>query len=105
MADMTQRSVLVVLFDGVQSLDVTGPMEVFAGASHFPDTTYELRTASLDGALVRTSVGLTLVPDGSLADAEPPHTVLVPGGQGTRHPDPALPSPNGPSPTYPPRMW
>ncbi|MGW1553668.1 GlxA family transcriptional regulator [Streptomyces sp. NPDC002346] len=87
---MTQRSVLVVLFDGVQSLDVTGPMEVFAGASRFPDVTYGLRTASLDGAPVRTSVGLTLVPDGSLADAEPPHTLLVPGGQGTRHPDPAL---------------
>ncbi|GAA3482497.1 GlxA family transcriptional regulator [Streptomyces yanii] len=87
---MTQRSVLVVLFDGVQSLDVTGPMEVFAGASRFPDVTYGLRTASLDGAPVRTSVGLTLVPDSSLADAEPPHTLLVPGGQGTRHPDPAL---------------
>ncbi|MET4646081.1 transcriptional regulator GlxA family with amidase domain [Streptomyces atratus] len=87
---MTQRSVLVVLFDGVQSLDVTGPMEVFAGAARFPDVTYDLRTASLDGAPVRTSVGLTLVPDGSLADAEPPHTLLVPGGQGTRAPDPAL---------------
>lgn len=87
---MTQRSVLVVLFDGVQSLDVTGPMEVFAGAARFPDVTYDLRTASLDGAPVRTSVGLTLVPDGSLADAEPPHTLLVPGGQGTRTPDPAL---------------
>ncbi|WP_327243089.1 GlxA family transcriptional regulator [Streptomyces sp. NBC_01320] len=87
---MTQRSVLVVLFGGVQSLDVTGPMEVFAGAARFPDVTYDLRTASLDGAPVRTSVGLTLVPDGSLGDAEPPHTLLVPGGQGTRHPDPAL---------------
>ena len=29
---MTDRSVLVVLFDGVQSLDVTGPVEVFTGA-------------------------------------------------------------------------
>ncbi|MFE7356220.1 GlxA family transcriptional regulator [Streptomyces sp. NPDC057543] len=87
---MTQRSVLVVLFDGVQSLDVTGPVEVFAGASHFPGATYELRTASLDGAPVRTSSGLTLVPDGSLADAAPPHTLVVPGGQGTRAPDPAL---------------
>ncbi|MFC9620740.1 GlxA family transcriptional regulator [Streptomyces sp. NPDC056930] len=87
---MTQRSVLVVLFDGVQSLDVTGPVEVFAGASHFPGAGYELRTASLDGAPVRTSSGLTLVPDGGLADAEPPHTLLVPGGEGTRTPDPAL---------------
>ncbi|MYQ76112.1 MULTISPECIES: GlxA family transcriptional regulator [unclassified Streptomyces] len=87
---MKQRSVLVVLFDGVQSLDVTGPMEVFAGASRFPDVSYELRTASLDGAPVRTSCGLTLVPDGSLADAPVPHTLLVPGGRGTRDPDPAL---------------
>ncbi|OKJ04443.1 AraC family transcriptional regulator [Streptomyces sp. CB01249] len=87
---MKQRSVLVVLFDGIQSLDVTGPMEVFAGASRFPDVSYELRTASLDGAPVRTSCGLTLVPDGGLADAPVPHTLLVPGGRGTRDPDPAL---------------
>ncbi|MFE7577419.1 GlxA family transcriptional regulator [Streptomyces sp. NPDC057521] len=87
---MKQRSVLVVLFDGIQSLDVTGPMEVFAGASRFPDVSYELRTASTTGAPVRTSCGLTLVPDGSLADAPTPHTLLVPGGRGTRDPDPAL---------------
>lgn len=87
---MKQRSVLVVLFEGVQSLDVTGPMEVFAGASRFPGVTYELRTASLDGAPVRCTSGLTLVPDGALADAPTPHTLLVPGGQGTRDPDPAL---------------
>lgn len=87
---MKQRSVLVVLFDGIQSLDVTGPMEVFAGASRFPDVSYGLRTASLDGAPVRTSCGLTLVPDGSLADAPTPHTLLVPGGWGTRDPDPEL---------------
>lgn len=69
---------------------MTGPVEVFAGASHFPGAAYGLRTASLDGAPVRTSSGLTLVPDGSLADAAPPHTLLVPGGQGTRAPDLAL---------------
>ncbi|MER5277200.1 GlxA family transcriptional regulator [Streptomyces sp. NPDC002809] len=87
---MKQRSVLVVLFDGIQSLDVTGPLEVFAGASRFPEVSYELRTASLNGAPVRSSCGLTLVPDRSLADAGTPHTLLVPGGQGTRDPDPAL---------------
>ncbi|MCX0247278.1 GlxA family transcriptional regulator [Streptomyces drozdowiczii] len=87
---MKQRSVLVVLFDGMQSLDVTGPLEVFAGASRFPDVSYELRTASLDGAPVRSSCGLTLVPDGSLADTPVPHTLLVPGGRGTRDPDPGL---------------
>ncbi|ROQ77485.1 HTH-type transcriptional regulator CdhR [Streptomyces sp. ADI92-24] len=90
MAGMKQRSVLVVLFDGVQSLDVSGPMEVFAGASRFPGVSYELRTASLDGAPVRSSSGLTLVPDSSLAGTGPVHTLLVPGGGGTRAPAPAL---------------
>jgi len=84
------RTVLVVLFDDVQSLDVTGPMEVFAGAEKQAPGTYRIRTASLDGGPVRTSSGLTLVPDTTLADAPAPHTLLVPGGPGTRGPDPRL---------------
>ncbi|MFC5799983.1 GlxA family transcriptional regulator [Streptomyces formicae] len=91
---MEKRSVLVVLFDDVQSLDVTGPVEVFAGANKHPSPpfTYGIRTASLDGGPVRTSSGLTLVPDGTLDayEAAPPHTLIVPGGQGTRRPAPAL---------------
>ncbi|MEU3286130.1 GlxA family transcriptional regulator [Streptomyces longwoodensis] len=87
---MPQRTVLLVLFDGVQSLDVTGPLEVFAGAERQTPGTYRIRTASLDGAPVRTSSGLTLVPDGSLTEARDPHTLLVPGGEGTRAPDPEL---------------
>ncbi|MFF1448072.1 GlxA family transcriptional regulator [Streptomyces sp. NPDC058274] len=84
------RTVLVVLFDDVQSLDVTGPIEVFAGADVYRGGSYGIVTASLDGAPVRTSSGLTLVPDHSLADAPAPHTLLVPGGPGTRDADPRL---------------
>ncbi|TJZ56923.1 GlxA family transcriptional regulator [Streptomyces piniterrae] len=87
---MEQRDVLVVLFDGLQSLDVTGPVEVFAGANQGVPGAYRIRTASLDGGPVRTSSGLTLTPDRALAGTEPPHTLLVPGGDGTRHPDPRL---------------
>ncbi|MFI1014915.1 GlxA family transcriptional regulator [Streptomyces sp. NPDC020965] len=89
---MTERSILVVLYDGVQSLDVTGPVEVFAGADHVTGNpaAYPLRTASPDGAPVRTTSGLTLVPDTSLADAPRPHTLLVPGGGGPLGPDPVL---------------
>ncbi|MDO0938241.1 GlxA family transcriptional regulator [Streptomyces sp. DG2A-72] len=84
---MAQRTVLVVLFDGVQSLDVIGPVEVFAGAEKHTPGTYRIRTASLDGSPVRTSSGLTLVPDGALDAVPDPHTLLVPGGQGTRRPN------------------
>ncbi|MEU5537916.1 GlxA family transcriptional regulator [Streptomyces sp. NPDC020362] len=87
---MRQRTLLFVFFDGVQSLDVTGPLEVFAGAEQHTPGTYRIRTASLDGGPVRTSSGLTLVPDEALAQAPEPHTLLVPGGPGTRIPDPRL---------------
>ncbi|MGX5183037.1 GlxA family transcriptional regulator [Streptomyces avermitilis] len=84
------RTVVVVLFDDVQSLDVTGPLEVFAGAEAHSGGTYRIRTASLDGAPVRTSSGLALVPDHALTEAPAAHTLLVPGGNGTRRPDPRL---------------
>jgi len=87
---MPQRTVLLVLFDGVQSLDVTGPLEVFTGAEQHTPGTYHVRTASLEGGPVRTSSGLALVPDGALTAMPDPDTLLVPGGQGTRGPDPRL---------------
>ncbi|MGW7823082.1 GlxA family transcriptional regulator [Streptomyces puniciscabiei] len=87
---MPQRTLLFVLFDGVQSLDVTGPLEVFAGAEKHTPGTYRVRTASLDGGPVRTSSGLTLVPDLALTAAADPHTLLVPGGEGTRRADSRL---------------
>jgi transcriptional regulator GlxA family with amidase domain len=99
------RTVLIVLFDGVQSLDVTGPLEVFAGANRWqsgrdhslagangPDgPAYQIRTASLGGRPVRTSSGLRLAPDESLRrDKSGPDVLLVPGGEGTRDADPDL---------------
>ena len=70
--------VVIVVFDGVQSLDVTGPAEVFAGAG------WDVRTVSVDGAAVRSSSGLTFVPDGDLSSARGRIDVLlVAGGEGT----------------------
>ncbi|MFC9325101.1 GlxA family transcriptional regulator [Kitasatospora sp. NPDC057015] len=89
---MTTRSVLIVLFEGVQSLDVTGPLEVFAGggpAAGRPGS-YLVRTAAPGGLPVRTGSGLRLLPDLDLDLAGTPHTLLVPGGHGTAEPDPAL---------------
>jgi transcriptional regulator GlxA family with amidase domain len=101
------RTVLMVLFDQVQSLDVTGPLEVFTGANTWQASrggtpAYEIRTASLGGRAVRTSSGLRLTPDGDLRDQPPPRRgqpnpgqlspdlLIVPGGEGSRRPDPEL---------------
>ncbi|MFF0739854.1 GlxA family transcriptional regulator [Streptomyces sp. NPDC004111] len=98
---MTQQRpdlVLAVLFDGVQSLDVTGPIEVFAGAGQATGVPYDIRTATLDGAPIRTCSGLRLTPDASLAafaeelaaDRDTRVTLLVPGGRGTKDADSGL---------------
>jgi transcriptional regulator GlxA family with amidase domain len=88
------RTVLIVLFDGVQSLDVTGPLEALAGAlTETGEPGYEVRTASLDGGPVRTSSGLRLTPDGALRGRPGPQRLdllLLPGGPGARHADPDL---------------
>src|SRR5689334_21305975 len=91
------RTVLMVLFDQVQSLDVTGPLEVFTGAdawraSRGEAPAYDIRTASLGGRPVRTSSGLRVTPDKDLRELKTlrPDVLIVPGGQGSRHPDPEL---------------
>jgi transcriptional regulator GlxA family with amidase domain len=87
------RKVLIVLFDGVQSLDVTGPLEVFANIpGNGGDPAYHVSTASLGGAPVRTSSGLRVTPDAHLAAVrgQALDLLLIPGGHGARHPDPGL---------------
>jgi transcriptional regulator GlxA family with amidase domain len=71
--------VQILLFEGVQSLDVTGPLEVFVNAGG-----YRVTTASVGGCPVRTSSGLRLTPDGDLSEES--DTLVVPGGEGTREP-------------------
>jgi transcriptional regulator GlxA family with amidase domain len=82
---------VIVAFADVQSLDVTGPLEVFAGAQQLIQATgsnargYEVTVASPDGEPLRTSSGLALIPDADLHHAPKPiDTLIVAGGQGSR---------------------
>ena len=88
---MTPRRVVIVCFPGVQSLDVCGPLEVFAGATRWvgetgrTDPGYRVVTASRGGEAVRTSSGLQVVPDADLDTLRGPlDTLVVAGGDGTR---------------------
>src|SRR5215470_8423513 len=78
------RNVLIAVFDGVQSLDVTGPLEVFANAGG-----YRVQTAGLGGEAVRSSSGLCLMPGADLRDVDPAtlNLLLIPGGPGARRRD------------------
>jgi transcriptional regulator GlxA family with amidase domain len=109
------RTVAIVAYPGVQSLDVTGPLEVFDGARQLlaasrrraptdaapadapstrrPVLSYRTVVVSPDGAPLRTSSGLQIVPDASLDGAPRAiDTLLVAGGPGAGRAgtDPAL---------------
>lgn len=86
------RTVVVVLFDGVQPLDVVGPHEVFAGANDVldaegrSDPRYRLVLAAATAGPVTSESGLQLVATRSLAsiDLKRIDTLLLPGGSGVR---------------------
>ena len=88
-AALEPRRVAIVAYDGVQSLDVTGPLEVFAAAQTLIESSgsrerpYEIEVLSRDGRALRTSSGLTLTPHASLAQRGGEiDTLIVAGGVG-----------------------
>lgn len=86
-----ERSVVLVVFDGVKLLDAAGPAEVFAEANRF-GARYRLDFASVDGHTVMTSIGAPLAVTMTIASIRSADTVLVAGGDGLvgRPIDPAL---------------
>lgn len=81
------RSVAIVIHDGVQALDVAGPLDVFAEANGFLDLGdgYEIIVIGSQKRPMRASNGMSMTPDMDYTEATIAFdTVLVAGG-------PALP--------------
>lgn len=72
------------VFDACEELDVVGPYEVLSWWAHHLRTDTEVLTFSSDGAGIRCTKGLSLVPDTSADEVGPLHVLVYPGGQGTR---------------------
>lgn len=82
---MAQREVALVIHEGVQALDVAGPLDVFATANGFlpGESRYRCRLVARDTSPLRASNGMLLTPDLGFANAARAfHTVLVAGGPG-----------------------
>lgn len=77
-----RRKIALVGYPGVQSLDLTGPLEVFSMANRFGDPKgYEVILASPEGGMVVCNSGLELA--GSVPLSELPNdldTILIAGG-------------------------
>lgn len=80
-ADGRSRHIAIVVFDGVRTLDLTGPLEVFDVAQALGCGYSVGLYSSSDATSVRCSSGLAI--DATPASAAPPEvdTLLVPGGE------------------------
>lgn len=75
------KQVVIIVFEGVEALDVTGPASVFAAANDMRPGSYAITLGSIAGGEVVTSSGITLARTQSLAALEGPiDTLLVAGG-------------------------
>lgn len=80
------RKLLFFSFPGMQTLDVVGPLEVFASASQLLAAKgregYQPVVVSLHGQPVTTSSGLTIATTELPDPGQPVDTVVLPGGAG-----------------------
>jgi transcriptional regulator GlxA family with amidase domain len=79
------RDIVLVVFPGLQALDLVGPMEVFSGANKQAGAeAYRTRVAASFAGPVTTSAGLDLHAPIALSDITGPiDTLMVVGGDGT----------------------
>src|SRR5262249_39650429 len=84
---MPLQTVAIAIHEGVQVLDVAGPIDVFTETNGFvtPGDGYDVRLVAANRGPCRTSSGIRISADFSFAEAEGPFSIaLVAGG-------PALP--------------
>lgn len=84
----------LLAYDGMQALDLTGPLDVFGAANALAtgNPPYELHVIGHRPGVVRAENALAVLPACTIEDAPALDTLVIPGGAGSRvdHPDPRL---------------
>ncbi|WP_432173504.1 GlxA family transcriptional regulator [Streptomyces sp. Tue6028] len=75
----TTHRVAILVYDGVNLLDVAGPAEVFGEANRL-GADYRIVLLSATGTDVASSIGVRVAVDGSPASEPDPDTFVMPGG-------------------------
>src|SRR4051794_8298096 len=78
------RRIVILAFEGAQTLDVTGPFEVFSIADRITGGgSYSVEIVAPDGGALRTGSGVAILPERSTRAVRGPiDTLLIAGGDG-----------------------
>ena len=70
----SSKKVAILIFDGVEIIDYTGPYEVFGAAN------FDVYTVARTKEPITTAMGMTVIPRYSFDDVPQPDVLVVPGG-------------------------
>ncbi len=76
------RLIDVFIFNGINILDLAGPVQAFDNAQTMAVRRYRIRYVSIDGEPIRASCGLTLSAEAKLSRRSRADDLLIPGGDG-----------------------
>lgn len=79
------RNLAILIFDGVQIIDYTGPYETFGHAYSNDGPVFNIYTVSEKASPITTAMGMTVTPKYSFENAPSPNVLLVPGGGVKEH--------------------
>src|SRR6266536_4198186 len=74
------RNLAILIFEGVQIIDYTGPYETFGHAYSDDGPVFNIYTVAEKAGPITTAMGMTVTPKYSFENAPQPNVVLVPGG-------------------------
>ncbi len=74
------RNLAILIFDGVQIIDYTGPYETFGHTYSNDGQAFNIYTVSEKPNAITTSMGMSVNPKFSFENAPKPDVLLVPGG-------------------------
>jgi len=75
------RNVAILLFNGVQIIDYTGPYEVFGHVYAFDQPApFNVYTVAERATVITTAMGMSVNPKFSIDDAPRPDLLIIPGG-------------------------
>src|SRR4029077_933761 len=74
------RNLAILIFDGVQIIDYTGPYETFGHVYSDPGPAFNIYTVSERSGAITTSLGMSVNPKYNFDNAPEPDVLVVPGG-------------------------
>lgn len=75
-----RRNLAILIFDGVQIIDYTGPYETFGHVYNNDEPAFNIYTVSEKTSAITTSMGMSVNPRYSFETAPKPDVLLIPGG-------------------------